>query len=30
MGINKWYNSIGYKFNYKLNYCLMNGGNSYE
>ena len=28
--LNKCYNSIGYKFNLKLNYCLELGGNSYE
>lgn len=27
---NRCYNSIGYKFNLKLNYCLEIGGNSYE
>lgn len=27
---NSLYNSIGYKFNLKLNYCLELGGNSYE
>ena len=28
--LNRCYNSIGYKFNFKLNYCLKLGGNSYE
>ena len=27
---NRCYNSIGYEFNLKLNYCLELGGNSYE
>ena len=27
---NKCYNSVGYKFNLKLNYCLCIGGNIYE
>lgn len=27
---NKYYNSIGYNFNLKLNYYLELGGNSYE
>lgn len=30
MQLNKCYNSIGYKFNFKLNYYLCNGGNIYE
>ncbi len=28
--LDKWYNGIGYKFNFKLNYYLDIGGNSYE
>ena len=28
--LNKCYNGIGYKFNFKLNYYLKLGGNSYE
>ena len=28
--LNKCYNGIGYKFNFKLNYYLRIGGNSYE
>ncbi len=28
--LNKCYNNTGYKFNFKLNYCLCIGGNSYE
>lgn len=28
--LNRSYNSIGYKFNFKLDYYLRIGGNSYE
>ncbi len=28
--MNKYHNSIGYKFNFKLNYYLEVRGNSYE
>lgn len=28
--LNRCYNSMGYKFNFKLNYYLRIGGNSYE
>ena len=30
IALNRCYNNIGYSFNFKLNYYLKLGGNSYE